>query len=180
MLSFRNGEVRMTKFGFESLARWCKENGYALDDWVPRVTDAGVERIDLTVPANPLSITELIDDLVAWPNRNGERVVWIRDWTIWNDRSQEIGLCHLDLLGRAACYDGDEPSARIYLLSPGEWKEAITLLSVPILYSWDAHLLFQSGGAEVDFSHEDRITVWFSANDNEAKSRFQAWQEDIS
>ena len=125
----------MRKIEAEELAAWCERSGYALENWRPSLPSA-VRRLDLPLPSAAEGLAELLDDLVSFADAP-ERLVWLRDWTIWDDRPQDIGLRHLALLtgGSTAPQQGLEA----YVLPASEWRETITLLTVPALYGWDAH-----------------------------------------
>jgi hypothetical protein len=77
--------------------------------------------------------------------------VWLRDWTIWNDRSQEIGLRHLELLTGDSHNAGD---LEAYLIPASEWRKAIALVLLAMLYGWDADLFFGNAAALFDISHD--------------------------
>jgi hypothetical protein len=148
----------MKKIDFDALAKWCDASGYVLTDWRPTLPSSS-ERVKISVPGDPQSLTELIDTLVGLESPYRETVVWIADWTIWNERSQEIGLRHLILLADSYADGGLHEESHIYLLEPSEWREAIALVTVPLLYSWDAYLLFRSATALVEVSHDAYIEI---------------------
>jgi hypothetical protein len=151
------GVFTMKKMGFDSLASWCKTSGYDLQDWRPTLVASLSSRAKIGVPADPQSLTELIDTLVTLEST--ETVVWIADWTIWNDRSQEIGLRHLTLLVDVCDDRPPHDGPHIYLLDASEWREAIALIAVPLLYGWDAYLFFRSGVALIEVSHDAYIEI---------------------
>jgi hypothetical protein len=166
----------MQKIDFSELADWCSKNGYELHDWVPSL--ASYERqLDIAVPGEPQALAELMDDLVNLEAVETDRLVWIRDWTVWNERSQEIGLAHLQLLVDSQVVSTKQTKGHIYVLQPSEWREAVALLTVPVLYGWDAHLFFRSGSALVNVSHGGSISVELPRGKNAETDRLQAWQK---
>ncbi len=148
----------MKNISFNELRTWCRASGYALEDWRPSLPPAS-QYIELGLPAEGQALSEFLDDLVRIDPSDPERLIWIRDWTIWNERSQEIGLAHLALLVDAMPLAAGDQRSHAYLLTPLEWREAIALLTVPAIYGWDAHLFFQSGAALISLSHEGRVSV---------------------
>lgn len=164
----------MRKIDYSTLASWCDERGYDLRNWIPV----------LRKPARTIT-SRRIDGLQRLPEfldlvvniEDSERLVWIRDWTIWNDRSQDIGLRALDLVTNSL----SEPERRIdsqaYILGAAEWREAIALLVWPILFGWDAHLLFGSGAVAVDVSHHGRIDLSFSEDCTFPVEQLRGWYE---
>jgi len=155
----------MKKLDFEIFNVWCGESGYRLEAGLPYLTSSA-SRLDIPWPAEPSAVTELLDDLVNL-EPDSERVVWIRDWTIWDERSEQLGLRHLELLA------GRPSPVAIYALDPGEIGEAIALLSVPALWAWDAHLLFRSGVVLVSLSHHGSVSV--VARSEDAVRRLRNW-----
>lgn len=165
----------MEKIDFTDLSSWCATHGYHLEDWIPSLVSSA-EQMELKLPSEPQGLTELIDDLIKIEPTEAERVVWVRDWPIWNERSLEIGLQHLRLLVDRIPTGGREINGHVYVLQPSEWREAIALLTVPILYGWDAHLFFGSGAALVDVSHEGYVSVSLCGKKSAEAGRLQAWQ----
>jgi hypothetical protein len=87
----------MEKIDFSDLANRCPVSGYGLEGWIPSLASSA-ENLALALSNEAQALTALIDDLINVEQSEAERLVWIRDWTIWNERSQEIGLQHLLLL----------------------------------------------------------------------------------
>jgi hypothetical protein len=162
----------MKRIDFDNLAAWCHEHGYELQEWKP-VLPGCRKQVELALPNEIQNLPELIDDLVTFESAGSEWLVWIRDWTIWNDRSQEVGLRHLDLLVGTACADDVKTLGHIYLLQESEWRETMALLTLPILYGWDAHLFYRSGAALVDVSPHGQIRV--SLQNEEEALRLDSW-----
>jgi hypothetical protein len=131
------------------LAVWCSGSGYELVDWRPSLPHA-TRSLRIPLPRDPQSVPDLADSLVVFAT-GCDLVVWLRDWTIWNDRSQEIGLRHLELLTGDTHNAGD---LEAYLIPASEWREAIALVLLAMLYGWDAQLLFGNAAALFDISHD--------------------------
>jgi hypothetical protein len=133
------------------------------------------DTLTIPVPGAPQTLAELVDELVSFDGRQEERIVWIRDWTIWNERSQEIGLSHLRLLANAVQTTEQGSQGHIYRFDSSEWSSVIAFLTIPILYGWDAHLFCRSGEALVDISHHGELTVSLRANARLVENRLLAW-----
>jgi hypothetical protein len=164
----------MRAIDFPDFAEWCKANGYALENWRPSLPSA-TRHLRLQLPDDVQDLAQLLHDLVHL-DAGEERLVWLRDWTIWGERSQEIGLRHWDLLVKSL-RGSEELRASILVLKEGEWREAIALLSVPVLYGWDAHLMFRSAGALVSFSHDGWIGVSLRDGVHEV---LDSWARDLA
>ena len=160
----------MRRIAADELVAWCERSGYALKDWSPSLPSAA-RHIDFPLPSGFQALAELLDDLVVFDDTASERLVWLRDWTIWDDRSQEIGLRHWAML----TLPRDQPagqSLEAYVLPAAEWRETIALLAVPALYGWDAHLFFNTGAALFNLSHEGRVSVFIGI---QGPIRLDAW-----
>jgi hypothetical protein len=164
----------VNSISFESLALWCEESGYVLENWIPRLRSVE-ETLAIPVPGGPQALAELVDELVSFNEKQEEKIVWIRDWTIWNERSQEIGLCHLQLLATALRPAEQGTEGHIYRFESSEWSSVIAFLTVPILYGWDAHLFSRSGDALVDISHHGEVSVSLRADARPVGNRLLPW-----
>jgi hypothetical protein len=127
----------MKRLDRHELVDWCARSGYELVDWRPLLPHAS-RSLRIPLPDDPQTLPDLADSLVVF-SADCDLLVWIRDWTIWNDRSQDIALRHLELLSGRAHTAAD---LEAYLLSPSQWREAIALVLLAMLYGWDAHLFF--------------------------------------
>src|SRR5438046_2011087 len=84
----------------EGLASWSERNGYDLSSWNPSLPSAA-RRLEVPAPGEPYRLIRLLDALVNLTAGGGDRLIWLRDSNIWDDRSQELGLYHWDLLLKA-------------------------------------------------------------------------------
>jgi hypothetical protein len=172
-LQLRQLENPVRRIDYAEIATWCEASGYELRDWIPALSSSA-RSLEFSPSAfHVQQLPEFLDALVSLgPD---ERLVWLRDWTIWNDRSQDIGLRHLGLLtGAASLSEADDSRAQAFLLTPAEWREAIALLTIPILYGWDAHLFFKSALVLVDVSHHGTVRVVFR-DDERLIGRLATW-----
>jgi hypothetical protein len=164
----------MRRIDFDVLSDWCRRSGYELRDWVPHLS-APREKLRCGMPTDIQELPSLLDVVVNLGPRSDERVLWLRDWTIWNERSQEIGLKMVDLIAGTVPHIGERDTAQAYILSGDEWREAIALLTVPMLFGWDAHFLYGSGSVLIDVTHHSEIVASFSSNNESAAAQFRRW-----
>jgi hypothetical protein len=157
----------MNKLTFEELAAWCAKSGYRLNEWLPTLPVLEY-RTEIALPSDLNSLTTFIDALV-----NLEKLIWVSEWNIWNDRSQDIGLRHLALLTNNTPASKDGAQSHVYLFSHSEWREAIATLTVPVLYGWEAYLFFGTGAALVNVSHDGLVDV--SLRSGAEISHLQGW-----
>jgi len=143
----------MKRLDRAELVAWCSQTGYQLVDWRPSLPHA-IRSIHIPLPRDPQAVPDLADSLVVFAT-GCDLLVWLRDWTIWNDRAQDIGLRHLELLGGRSRSVGD---LQAYLLTSSEWREAIALVLLAMLYGWDAHLFFGNAAALFNISHDSFVS----------------------
>jgi hypothetical protein len=164
----------MRRIDYATLSKWCTDQGYELREWVPALPNPA-RTMTSRMFDNVQLLPEFLDILVNIADT--ERLVWIRDWTIWNERSQDLGLRCLDLLTANLPESERAIDSHAYLLGAAEWREAIALLLPPILFGWDAHLLFRSGALAVNVSHHGRIDLSFSNESATWAERLSRWCE---
>jgi hypothetical protein len=164
----------MRKIDYELLASWCGDRRYEIPDWVPTLPCV-TERVRCSV-TQLHQLPELLDQTVNLAS-GVDRLVWIRDWTIWSERSQEIGLSGLELIERFLPQEQRELESHAFLLNDTEWREAINLLVPPLVFGWDAHLLFETGDILADISHHGQITVSFNLQSEHKAVRLSAWRD---
>jgi hypothetical protein len=116
----------------------------------------------------------LVDELVEIQGIEGERMVWISEWRIWSPI--EIGLRHLSMLTARPMRGPDDPDFHCYLLKNSEWKETIALLSIPLLYGWDAYLLVEGGLTLTRISHDSWVSFAVAADSSLDTTRVAAWR----
>lgn len=93
-------------------------------------------------------------------------LVWFQDWDIWSESTEQVG--HVLLAGLRS---GSKASAEVrarpgHLLGPRELVEAQALISLPLLFQWDAYFVpasgtyfaFASHHGNVDLVSEDQAT----------------------
>ena len=149
----------MKAIDFAAMTAWCEANGYRFNtQFWPSLPDA-TQHLKIPLPSETQDLPQLLDDLVHLSSKDDELLIWTCDWTIWNERSQEIGLRHWDLLIDSLGVEKLKWHSNLLLLNPTEWREAIALLTVPALYGWDAYLMFRSAVALVKLSHDGRFEV---------------------
>jgi hypothetical protein len=149
----------MIRIEFTQFARWCGEHGYKLEEWRPMLQSDDCHRYRYPLPSGAQGLTELADMIATLDDTSSQTVLWVRDWTIWNQRSQNVGLRHMSLLSVALTGLGSTHRDLIFVAGSDEAPDITALVLVPILYSWDAHLLFASGRAIIDISHDGYVEL---------------------
>lgn len=149
----------MKAIDFAAMTAWCEANGYRFSSrWWPSLPGAH-RHLKIPLPSDVQDLPQLLDGLIRLGSKDDELLIWARDWTIWNEHSEEMSLRHWDLLIDSLGVEKLEEHSGRLLLSLTEWREAIALLTVPALHGWDAHLLFRSAAALVTLSHDGRFEV---------------------
>lgn len=93
-------------------------------------------------------------------------LVWLRDWDIWSEASEKAGCRMLELL-RAALVGDEAPTIRdapAHLFSPQEFVDAHLLLTIPLIFQWDAYVIPVSARCFTLVSHEARVRIATRSN----------------
>lgn len=155
----------------EQAKAWCEERGiYA---------DTGGRLVSLRFAAGPTSCLQaslalapgqlialahglLLQDLAEPdPQDFAGALVWFRDWDIWNEASEAAGARMLELV-RGGLASGRAPSLHEgpgHLFTPQEFVDAHTLLTVPLLYQWDAYVVPVSARCVAFASHDAYVRI---------------------
>jgi hypothetical protein len=111
-------------------------------------------------------------------------LVWFRDWDIWNESSESVGARVLECI-RSGLTQGHAPLLQdgpAHLFTPQEFVDAHALLSVPILFQWDAYVVPESARCFTLVSHDAyaRITARTATIGSRIKARFEAanWEAE--
>jgi hypothetical protein len=89
-----------------------------------------------------------------------ELLIWLGDWSVWPSGQ------HMPLFARFRQSFGEtRPLIETpgHLLTPDETDDAISIISVSLLFVWDCHVLAASGRDAVFFSHDEY--GWFASRD---------------
>jgi len=164
----------MKRISYQQVADWCRGNGYGLRDWIPFVP-AAAQKFGCAVPVDPQQVPMFCDAIANLGPPHAERLLWIRDWTIWSERSQAIGLRMLDLLVAQVSSSEKALDSHAYLATAEEWCDVVALLTVPILFGWDAHLFCASGEVLVDISHHGQVVVSLGSGGELDAASLKAW-----
>ncbi|MDH4043567.1 MAG: hypothetical protein OEW17_09505 [Gemmatimonadota bacterium] len=149
--------------------KWCAEQG------LRRTGDLPASRIDFPGGAGHRlrvlvagSATEVIGlcyalMMTAVPDDEEEKfrggLVWLQDWDIWSATTERVG--HLLLTAvRGPTPEAANVRARpANLFEPEEFVQAHTILSLALLFQWDAHYVPLVGGFYAFLSHHGHIEV---------------------
>lgn len=148
----------MRKLSPEEWQVWLNRNGY---EWTRPglcITQPSRQILDrLPHRTRPSDFPLFIASLAELGGFEGQRMLWIADWTIWASIADD-GLRHLSMLTGQPFRGVDEQDFHCYLFEQVEWESVKLALSVPIIYGWDAWLLTEGGQSLTKISHDEYIS----------------------
>jgi hypothetical protein len=106
-------------------------------------------------------------------NAFGGALVWLTDWDIWSETIERVGL---ELLRGVRNSDNAVRETPAHLFEPSEQVGTHVLLSLIMLFQWDAFLIPPVGRTIVRASHDGYVEI--SANSPEDMTFLKAWFED--
>jgi len=147
---------------------WCETRGMDVQTGCPfaiRFRDAGAPSVRIAAPREGLGILSLTALLLApWAAGPAEEafpggLVWLRDWDIWSEATERVG--HALLRGVRAPHPraGDVAGLPAHRLDAAEGTEARALLTLPLLFQWDAWLVPESADLAVFLSHDGFVRI---------------------
>jgi hypothetical protein len=95
------------------------------------------------------------------PEDFGGCLVWFREWGIWNEYSERAGdrivaTLRRGLIESSAPAISDAPAQ---VFGPQEFTDAQVLVTVPLIFQWDAYVVPASARCVILVSHDDYIQV---------------------
>lgn len=172
----------------EQAKAWCEERGIYADTGGRRVSlryaagQASCLQASLALaPGRLVALAHglLLQDLAEPDTQDfAGALVWFRDWDIWNEASEAAGARMLELVRRGLAGGGtsvlDEGPA--HLFTPQEFVDAHALLTIPLMFQWDAYVVPVSARCVALASHDAyvRITARTAAILSRITERFRA------
>lgn len=159
----------MKVLNLEPASGWCEERGIASTCVGKRVelqyADNGRQcvRATLTTQSPPvIAMALLLQDLAEPdPKDFGGCLVWLREWGIWNEYVERAGDRMLGTLRRGMSESNvpaiSDTPAQVF--GPQEFIDAQVLVTVPLIFQWDAYVVPASARCVIRISHDDYIQV---------------------
>jgi hypothetical protein len=155
----------MRILSYPECAEWCTARGFPIRQ-IPTYAagpepdlesgDFHVARFDS--PRNAERLVGFAQCLYAFVDPSPEVLIWFGDWAVWPSSQ------HMPLFTRFRQSLGEvRPliEAPGQLLAPEEAEDAISMITMALLFSWDVYLLSDSGRDAVFVSHDD--WGWFAS-----------------
>lgn len=150
---------------------WCAERGLRVQGQLAstRVAIAGdeIQQFRVYLTAGPgykmvsLAFTVLMGSATGDTTETfGGGLIWLQRWEIWSEDIDRVGYAFLGGLTSQpeAPLGGDISPA--YEFEEGEFLTANAVLSLPLLFEWDAHFVPRSAQFIVFISHERHLDVF--------------------
>jgi hypothetical protein len=139
----------------EECWRWAEKHSFHFDS-KPRYADleaGGFSAYKFAIPSDAgrrVALARLLWESVA--QGQAEALLWIVDWSVWpSGEHLPLAMSLRAALGEARSID----EAPGHLFRLGEDADAISFVSVALLFLWDAYLLSAGGETAVFVSHDE-------------------------
>lgn len=115
--------------------------------------------VPLYSPATREAVTALAVNMVGLLDTGSGWLLWIRDFSIWSDDTDELGWNMIDAFAQIARQPKLDIDSSAMLFEPDEMLLLKTILVVPILFVWDAYLVNGDGNTFVRLDHDDHNSI---------------------
>lgn len=110
------------------------------------------------LPVNIVGVlSSAVDEQSGW-------LLWLRDFDIWSEQTEEIGWKLVDSLAESSHQPGLNLNSSALLFEPDETISLKAALLVPILFQWDAYLISGDGTTFVTIDHDDHSLLSTSSD----------------
>src|SRR5712664_1905238 len=127
----------------EDFGEWCKARGLeSVDREWPYYRDADHHSFLVKLPDCPSRVLAL----ARWcfPSNKGPSfegaMVWLRDWGIWNEGDEEMGMRVIGQMRAALVESRELTEAPGHIFSEKEFVDARAFWTLPMILGWDAIL----------------------------------------
>jgi hypothetical protein len=151
--------------------QWCQSRGLTggetgrANEW--RFARDAQPDLEFTTDRRPPELVSLASACLLVGTQGGDdpdfagALVWLLDWDIWGETSERIAVflsqkVRGDTESRSSGALRERPAT---LFSPGELVEAQALVSIPMLFQWDALVVPEPARAAAVISHHGGVLL---------------------
>ncbi|SRR6266568_2734089 len=167
---------------YSECADWCAQRGFPtrhFEGYVvgpdPDLQSPPFHFVEFSHPTDSGRKVWLARFLYSLLEPSPELLIWLGDWTVW-----ESGQ-HIPLFTRFRQALGEQRpliEAPGHLVTPAEADDAISIITVSLLFIWNCHVLSASGRDAVFTSHDE--FGWFASRDASVTERVREQMENVS
>jgi hypothetical protein len=157
----------MQFLSYAQCAEWCSQRGFPtrqMEGYIvgpdPDLQPPEFHFAEFTPPVDSGRKVWLARFLYPLLQPQGELLIWLGDWAVWPSSQ------HMPLFTRFREAFGEKRrliEAPGHLLTLEEADDAISIISVSLLFMWNCHVLSDSGRDAVFISHDE--FGWFATRD---------------
>ena len=150
---------------YSQCAEWCSQRGFPTRhiegyNAAPDIQSPDFNIVGFKPPTDSGQKVWLARFLYSLLQPSSELLIWLDDWAVWPSSQ------HMPLFTRFREAFGERRpliEAPGCLLTPDEIDDAISIMSVSLLFMWDCHVLCGSGRDAVFTSHDE--FGWLASRD---------------
>jgi hypothetical protein len=113
----------------------------------------------LAPPATREAVTALALNLVGVLSSGSPWLLWLKDFSIWSDDTEEIGWKIVDTFAQVVQQPVLNVNSSAMLFGADEEVVLKAVLLVPILFLWDAYLVHGGGNTFVRLDHDQHNAI---------------------
>ena len=157
----------MRFFTYSQCAEWCSERQFPtrqIEGYIvgpdPQIQSPDFHVVKFNPPVDSGRKVWLARFLYSLLQPSPELLIWVGDWDVWPSSQ------HMPLFTRFREAFGEKRpliDAPGHLLTPEEEDDAVSIMSVSLLFFWNCHVLSGSGRDAVFTSHDE--FGWFASRD---------------
>ena len=157
----------MRFLSYSQCAEWCSQRGFPtrqIEGYIvgphPDLQSPEFHFVTFTPPVDSGQKVWLARFLYSLLQPSSELLIWLGDWAVWPSSQ------HMPLFTRFREAFGEKRpllEAPGHLLTPEEADDAVSIISVSLLFMWNCHVLSHSGRDAVFTSHDE--FGWFATRD---------------
>ena len=157
----------MRLLSYSQCAEWCSQRGFPtrkIEGYIagpdPDLQSPEFHFVKFTRPVDSGRKIWLARFLYSLLEPSSELLIWLGDWAVWPSSQ------HMPLFTRFREAFGEKRpliEAPGHLLTPEEADDAISIISVSLLFMWNCHILSDTGRDAVFISHDE--FGWFATRD---------------
>jgi hypothetical protein len=133
---------------------WCSRNGIALDSRSHPVRPA--QAVSIAIPADSGARIALVGQQFDALGGETEVLVWFTEWGVWPSGERPHIFDRL-----RASYGETRPLIEVpaYIFSSSEAQDALSFVTLGVLFLWDVNVLGASGKRYLMYSHDETVDM---------------------
>lgn len=174
----------------EAAVQWISEIGFGVDGTVPfarvQARSMDAKRLRIRIPDEATAVVGLAYMIAMTSVRDyteeqfSGAILWLQRWELWSESIDRAGYVFLNGIRSSAGCSLPISSAPAHLFGSGELATAYTVLSLPMMFQWDAYFVSATGEFSARISHDGNLELISPSAElhRVLSERFQQWEPE--